>query len=83
MGAGMETSAAIYIRRSAMDDREGDNRSLAGQERECREWAAEVHVPAAKGEVGPNLPLAVETVWYLAMLDSAGRRWIRERPCRI
>ena len=35
----METSAAIYVRRSAMDDREGDNRSLAGQERECREWA--------------------------------------------
>jgi DNA invertase Pin-like site-specific DNA recombinase len=22
-----------------MDDREGDNRSLGGQERECREWA--------------------------------------------
>jgi len=35
----METSAAIYVRRSAMDDREGDNRSLGGQERECREWA--------------------------------------------
>ena len=36
MGVGMETSAAIYVRRSAVDDREGDNRSLAGQERECR-----------------------------------------------
>ena len=34
----METSAAIYVRRSALDDREGDNRSLAGHERECREW---------------------------------------------
>ena len=31
----METSAAIYVRRSVLDDREGDNRSLAGQEREC------------------------------------------------
>ena len=40
MGEGMETSAAIYVRRSAMDDREGDNRSLGAQERECREWAA-------------------------------------------
>ena len=39
MGESMETSAAIYVRRSALDDREGDNRSLAGQERECREWA--------------------------------------------
>jgi len=39
MGAGMETSAAIYVRRSAMDDREGDNRGLGAQERECREWA--------------------------------------------
>ena len=39
MGEGMETSAAIYVRRSAMDDQEGDNRSLGGQERECREWA--------------------------------------------
>ena len=39
MGDGMETSAAIYVRRSALDDREGDNRSLGAQERECREWA--------------------------------------------
>ena len=35
----METSAAIYVRRSAIDDREGDNRSLGAQERECRAWA--------------------------------------------
>ena len=35
----METSAAIYVRRSALDDREGDNRSLAAQEGECRAWA--------------------------------------------
>ena len=39
MGEDMETSAAIYVRRSALDDREGDNRSLAGQERGYREWA--------------------------------------------
>ena len=35
----METSAAIYVRRSALDDREGDNLSLGAQERECRAWA--------------------------------------------
>ena len=35
----METSAAIYVRRSALDDREGDNRSLGAQERECRAWS--------------------------------------------
>ncbi len=35
----METSAAIYVRRSALDDREGDNRCRGAQERECREWA--------------------------------------------
>ena len=35
----METSAAIYVRRSALDDREGDNRSLGAQESECRAWA--------------------------------------------
>ena len=39
MGEGMETSAAIYVRRSAIDDREGDNRSLGAQETECRAWA--------------------------------------------
>ena len=39
MGDGMETAAAIYVRRSALDDREGDNRSLGAQERECRAWA--------------------------------------------
>ena len=39
MGEGMETSAAIYVRRSALDDREGYNRSLGAQERECRAWA--------------------------------------------
>ena len=39
MGEGMETSAAIYVRRSALDDREGDNRSLGAQETECRAWA--------------------------------------------
>ena len=38
MGEGMETSAAIYVRRSAIDDREGDNRSLGAQETECRAW---------------------------------------------
>ena len=35
----METSAAIYVRRSALDDREGDNHSLGAQETECRAWA--------------------------------------------
>ena len=35
----METSAAIYVRRSALDDREGDNRSLGAQEAEYRAWA--------------------------------------------
>ena len=35
----METLAAIYVRRSALDEREGDNRSLGAQERECRAWA--------------------------------------------
>ena len=39
MGEGMETSAAIYVRRSALDDREGDNHSLGAQETECRAWA--------------------------------------------
>lgn len=39
MEVGMETSAAIYVRKSALDDREGDNRSLGAQERECRAWA--------------------------------------------
>ena len=39
MGVGMETQAAIYVRRSALDDREGDNRSLGAQERKCRAWA--------------------------------------------
>ena len=37
-GEGMETSAAIYVRRSALDDRKGDKRSLGAQERECRDW---------------------------------------------
>ena len=45
----METSAAIYVRRSALDDREGDNRSLAGQERECREWAESIPMVHAWG----------------------------------
>ena len=35
-------------------------------------WAAEERVPAAKGEVGPNLPLVVKAVRRLAMLNSAG-----------
>ena len=35
----METSATIYVRRSALDDREGDNRTLGAPERECRAWA--------------------------------------------
>ena len=35
-------------------------------------WAAEVRVPAAKGEVGPNLSLVVDAVRRLAMLNSAG-----------
>ena len=39
MGVDMETQAAIYVRKSALDDREGDNRSLGAQERESRAWA--------------------------------------------
>ena len=39
MGEGLETSAAIYVRCSALDDLAGDNRSLGAQERECRAWA--------------------------------------------
>ena len=39
MEVGMETSAAICVRRSALDDREGDNRSLGAQEAEYRAWA--------------------------------------------
>ena len=39
MGDGMETSATIYVRRSALDDQEGDNRTLGAPERECRAWA--------------------------------------------
>ena len=39
MDGSMETSAAIYVRLSALDDREGNNRSLGAQERECRAWA--------------------------------------------
>ena len=35
-------------------------------------WAAEVRVPAAKGEVGPNLSSVVDAVRRLAMLNSAG-----------
>ena len=35
----METSAVIYLRLSALDDREGDNRSLGAEKRECRTWA--------------------------------------------
>ena len=35
-------------------------------------WAAEVRVPAAKGEAGPNLSLVVDAVRRLAMLNSAG-----------
>jgi hypothetical protein len=45
----MEISAAIYVRRSAMDDREGDNRSLGGQERECRVWAELIPMVRAWG----------------------------------
>ena len=45
----METSAAIYVRRSAIDDREGDNRSLGAQERECRAWAESIAMGRAWG----------------------------------
>ena len=45
----METSAAIYVRCSALDDREGDNRSHAGQERECRAWAELIPMVRAWG----------------------------------
>ena len=51
----MET-AAIYVRRSALDDREGDNRSLGAQERECRAWAEREGL-----EVGPVYREAVGT----------------------
>jgi len=33
------TASKSVVRRSALDDREGDNRSLAAQEGECRAWA--------------------------------------------
>ena len=45
----MGTSAAIYVRRSALDDREGDNRSLGAQERECRAWAESIAMVRAWG----------------------------------
>ncbi len=56
MGDGMETAAAIYVRRSAIDDREGDNRSLGAQERECRAWAESEGL-----DVGPVYREAVGT----------------------
>ena len=49
MGEGMETSAAIYVRRSALDDREGDNRNLGAQETECRAWAESIAMVRAWG----------------------------------
>ena len=52
----MGTSAAIYVRRSALDDREGDNRSLGAQERECRAWAESEGL-----DVGPVYREAVGT----------------------
>ena len=45
----MGTSAAIYVRCSALDDREGDNRSLGAQERECRAWAESIAMVRAWG----------------------------------
>ena len=36
---GTTTRAAIYTRKSSLDDRSGDNRSTTAQERECRAWA--------------------------------------------
>ncbi|MDP7092791.1 MAG: recombinase family protein, partial [Candidatus Thalassarchaeaceae archaeon] len=56
MEVGMETSAAIYVRRSALDDREGDNLSLGAQERECRAWAESEGL-----DVGPVYREAVGT----------------------
>ena len=33
---GTTTRAAIYTRKSSLDDRSGDNRSTTAQERECQ-----------------------------------------------
>ena len=67
----MET-AAIYVRRSAIDDREGDNRSLGAQERECRTWAEREGL-----EVGPVYREAVGTS---ASRSSKKGRPENERP---
>ena len=36
---GTTTRAAIYTRKSSLDERSGDNRSTTAQERECLAWA--------------------------------------------
>ena len=41
---GTTTRAAIYTRKSSLDDRSGDNRSTTAQERECRALAERLGV---------------------------------------
>ena len=45
----METSAAIYVRKSALDERAGDNRSTTAQERECRAVAESIAMFFVRG----------------------------------
>jgi DNA invertase Pin-like site-specific DNA recombinase len=46
---GNTTRAAIYTRKSSLDERAGDNRSSTAQERECRAWAESIAMFCARG----------------------------------
>ena len=43
------TRAAIYTRKSSLDERDGDNRSTTAQERECRALAESIAMVRARG----------------------------------
>ncbi len=76
----MESSAAIYVRQLALDDREGDNRSLGAQERECRAWAEREGLSSRSGiwERG-NLSLITSESWRVDRWSeqSQGIGWAR------
>jgi hypothetical protein len=46
---GTTTRAAIYTRKSSLDDRSGDNRSTTAQERECRALAESIAMVRVRG----------------------------------
>jgi hypothetical protein len=46
---GTTTRAAIYTRKSSLDERDGDNRSTTAQERECRVLAESIAMVRARG----------------------------------